>query len=115
MTDSSPSSSPRVGVILLAGGVGARAGFARPKQLEPLGSKPVLRWSLDAFAAHPDRQSTRLKSVTNAQLVCRLLLEKKKNTTTHNNTSHKPRNCEIHNNNILIKCHYVHNSYTDTA
>src|SRR3546814_2113134 len=53
MTDSSPSSSPRVGVILLAGGVGARAGFARPKQLEPLGSKPVLRWSLDAFAAHP--------------------------------------------------------------
>src|SRR3546814_11302922 len=53
MTDSSPSSSPRVGVILLAGGVGARAGFARPKQLEPLGSKPVLRWSLDAYAAHP--------------------------------------------------------------
>src|SRR3546814_1487786 len=53
MTDASPSSAPRVGVILLAGGVGARAGFARPKQLEPLGSKPGLRWSLDAFAAHP--------------------------------------------------------------
>jgi 2-C-methyl-D-erythritol 4-phosphate cytidylyltransferase/2-C-methyl-D-erythritol 2,4-cyclodiphosphate synthase len=38
---------------LLAGGRGSRAGFARPKQIETLGGKPVLRWSLDAFAAHP--------------------------------------------------------------
>lgn len=30
-----------------------RAGFDQPKQLERLGGKPVLRWSLDAFAAHP--------------------------------------------------------------
>src|SRR3546814_2060185 len=29
---------------------------------------------------HEDRKSTRLNSVTNAHLVCRLLLEKKKNT-----------------------------------
>src|SRR3546814_1968951 len=32
-----------------------------------------------------DRKSTRLNSSTNAQLVCRLLLEKKKNTQLENN------------------------------
>lgn len=53
MTESAPSSSPRVAVVLLAGGVGARAGFERPKQLEPLGGKPILSWSIEAFAAHP--------------------------------------------------------------
>ncbi len=40
-------------VILLAGGQGSRAGFAVPKQMATLGGKPVLRWSLDAFTAHP--------------------------------------------------------------
>lgn len=30
-----------------------RAGFDVPKQLAMLGGKPVLRWSLDAFVAHP--------------------------------------------------------------
>src|SRR3546814_6133843 len=34
----------------------------------------------------PDRKSTRLNSVTNAHLVCRLLLEKK--NTTHTNKRH---------------------------
>ncbi|MBO9697112.1 MAG: bifunctional 2-C-methyl-D-erythritol 4-phosphate cytidylyltransferase/2-C-methyl-D-erythritol 2,4-cyclodiphosphate synthase [Sphingopyxis sp.] len=53
MTESVLSPAPRVTVILLAGGQGTRAGFGRPKQLEALGGKPVLRWSLDAFAAHP--------------------------------------------------------------
>lgn len=53
MSESAPSSTPLVAVILLAGGVGARAGFGQPKQLERLGGKSVLRWSLDAFAAHP--------------------------------------------------------------
>jgi 2-C-methyl-D-erythritol 4-phosphate cytidylyltransferase/2-C-methyl-D-erythritol 2,4-cyclodiphosphate synthase len=46
-------SSRRVVAVLLAGGQGARAGFALPKQLTPLGGKAVLRWSLDALAAHP--------------------------------------------------------------
>lgn len=41
-----------VAAILLAGGQGLRAGFSRPKQLEMLGGRPVLRWSLDALAAH---------------------------------------------------------------
>ncbi|HEX2813470.1 MAG TPA: bifunctional 2-C-methyl-D-erythritol 4-phosphate cytidylyltransferase/2-C-methyl-D-erythritol 2,4-cyclodiphosphate synthase [Sphingopyxis sp.] len=53
MAESLPPLSPHIGVILLAGGRGSRTGFARPKQLEALGGKPVLRWSLDAFAAHP--------------------------------------------------------------
>src|SRR3546814_7524595 len=39
-----------------------------------------------AFADRPDRKSTRLNRVTHAQLVCRLTLEKKKQThcTTKN-------------------------------
>lgn len=53
MNESSPSVSPRVAVLLLAGGQGVRAGLGLPKQLATLGGKPVLRWSLDAFAAHP--------------------------------------------------------------
>ena len=52
MTESPPPSAPRVAAILLAGGMGTRAGFGQPKQLELLGGKPVLRWSLDAFDAH---------------------------------------------------------------
>ncbi|WP_447754169.1 bifunctional 2-C-methyl-D-erythritol 4-phosphate cytidylyltransferase/2-C-methyl-D-erythritol 2,4-cyclodiphosphate synthase [Sphingopyxis fribergensis] len=53
MTESAPPFLPRVAVILLAGGSGTRAGFDLPKQLAMLGGKPVLRWSVDAFAAHP--------------------------------------------------------------
>ena len=53
MTESAPSPSPRVAVVLLAGGRGARAELGLPKQLAVLGGKPVLQWSLDAFAGHP--------------------------------------------------------------
>ncbi|KQZ71726.1 2-C-methyl-D-erythritol 4-phosphate cytidylyltransferase [Sphingopyxis sp. Root214] len=53
MTESAPSVLPRVAVILLAGGQGTRAGLVVPKQLAMLGGKPILQWSVDAFAAHP--------------------------------------------------------------
>ncbi|WP_428629397.1 bifunctional 2-C-methyl-D-erythritol 4-phosphate cytidylyltransferase/2-C-methyl-D-erythritol 2,4-cyclodiphosphate synthase [Sphingopyxis sp.] len=53
MNDFASSPAPLVAVVLLAGGQGVRAGFDVPKQLAMLGAKPVLRWSLDAFAAHP--------------------------------------------------------------
>lgn len=52
MTESAPFPAPRVAVVLLAGGRGTRAGLALPKQLAMLGGRPVLRWSLDRFAAH---------------------------------------------------------------
>ncbi len=53
MSESAPPVLPRVAVVLLAGGQGTRAGFGVPNQLAMLGGKPMLRWSLDAFAAHP--------------------------------------------------------------
>ncbi|WP_432770504.1 MAG: 2-C-methyl-D-erythritol 2,4-cyclodiphosphate synthase [Sphingopyxis sp.] len=52
MTESAPPHTPSTIAILLAGGLGTRAGFETPKQLAMLGGKPVLRWSLDAFAGH---------------------------------------------------------------
>lgn len=53
MRQTAASLSRRVAAVVLAGGRGARAGFDLPKQLMPIGGKTVLRWSLDAFAAHP--------------------------------------------------------------
>src|SRR3546814_9077662 len=53
MSESAPPPGPPVAVVLLAGGRGTRAGFGRPKQLASLGRKPMLQWSLDAFAGHP--------------------------------------------------------------
>ncbi len=43
----------RVAAIIVAAGRGERAGGRRPKQLQPLGGKPVFEWSLEAFRAHP--------------------------------------------------------------
>jgi 2-C-methyl-D-erythritol 4-phosphate cytidylyltransferase / 2-C-methyl-D-erythritol 2,4-cyclodiphosphate synthase len=39
----------RAGAIIVAGGQGTRAATARPKQYLPLGGRPVLRWSAEAF------------------------------------------------------------------
>src|SRR3546814_10071616 len=39
--------------------------------------------SVQVYSPHVDRKSTRLNSVTNAQIVCRLLLEQKKHTKNH--------------------------------
>lgn len=52
MSESASSPAPQAVAILLAGGLGTRAGFELPKQLAELAGKPVLRWSLDALSAH---------------------------------------------------------------
>src|SRR5690349_14540947 len=39
--------------IIVAAGRGARAGEGLPKQYRRLGGRPVLAWTLEAFAAHP--------------------------------------------------------------
>src|SRR3546814_10528787 len=46
--------------------------------------------------ATPDRKSTRLNPVTNAHLVCRLLLEKKKKNKKHNHDKQKQENIRQH-------------------
>lgn len=42
-----------VAVLVVAAGKGERAGGALPKQYAPLLGKPILRWTLEAFANHP--------------------------------------------------------------
>jgi 2-C-methyl-D-erythritol 4-phosphate cytidylyltransferase / 2-C-methyl-D-erythritol 2,4-cyclodiphosphate synthase len=42
-----------VAVLIVAAGRGERAGGAIPKQYAPLLGKPILRWTLEAFARHP--------------------------------------------------------------
>jgi 2-C-methyl-D-erythritol 4-phosphate cytidylyltransferase/2-C-methyl-D-erythritol 2,4-cyclodiphosphate synthase len=39
--------------LIVAAGRGTRAGGALPKQYRELGGRPVLRWSLERFRAHP--------------------------------------------------------------
>ena len=44
---------PGVAVLIVAAGRGERAGGAVPKQYAPLLGKPMLRWTIEAFAHHP--------------------------------------------------------------
>ncbi len=39
--------------VIVAGGSGLRAGGGLPKQYQLVGGKPVIRWTLEAFMAHP--------------------------------------------------------------
>jgi 2-C-methyl-D-erythritol 4-phosphate cytidylyltransferase / 2-C-methyl-D-erythritol 2,4-cyclodiphosphate synthase len=39
--------------VVVAAGRGTRTGLAAPKQYAPLAGRPVLRWALEALAAHP--------------------------------------------------------------
>ena len=43
----------RIVAILVAAGVGSRAGGARPKQFAPLGGRPMLAYAYEALAGHP--------------------------------------------------------------
>ena len=47
------SEHPSFHALIVAAGRGERAGLDLPKQFADLGGKPVLRWSAEAFAAHP--------------------------------------------------------------
>ena len=49
-----PPEQTRCWVLLLAGGLGARLGSDRPKAFVPLAGRPLLHWSLVAFARHPE-------------------------------------------------------------
>ncbi|MBV9904961.1 MAG: 2-C-methyl-D-erythritol 4-phosphate cytidylyltransferase, partial [Alphaproteobacteria bacterium] len=42
-----------VAVLIVAAGKGERAGGTLPKQYAPLLGRPLLRWTLEAFARHP--------------------------------------------------------------
>jgi len=42
-----------IAVLIVAAGRGERAGGTVPKQYAPLLGKPILRWSIEAFARHP--------------------------------------------------------------
>ena len=46
---------PKVAVLIVAAGKGERTGRAGPKQYEPLGGKPMLRRTADAFRGWPIR------------------------------------------------------------
>ncbi|MBV8975956.1 MAG: bifunctional 2-C-methyl-D-erythritol 4-phosphate cytidylyltransferase/2-C-methyl-D-erythritol 2,4-cyclodiphosphate synthase [Alphaproteobacteria bacterium] len=45
---------PRIAALIVAAGRGERAGAGLPKQYVPLMGKPVLRWSVEAFAGVAD-------------------------------------------------------------
>ena len=42
-----------IAVLIVAAGKGERAGGGVPKQFRQLGSRPLLRWSVDVFGTHP--------------------------------------------------------------
>src|SRR5438876_4979826 len=42
-----------VAAVIVAGGSGLRAGGESPKQYQMIGGKPVIWWTLKAFASHP--------------------------------------------------------------
>lgn len=46
--------------LIVAAGIGERAGAGVPKQYRLLGGKPVLRWAVESLIRHPAVQSTRV-------------------------------------------------------
>ena len=51
--DEAANPSEKDHALIVAAGVGARAGLDRPKQFEPLGGKPMVRHSVERFMSHP--------------------------------------------------------------
>ncbi len=48
------SSGNRCWAVILAGGSGERLGSPQPKAFVPVAGRPLIYWSLSAFANHPD-------------------------------------------------------------
>jgi 2-C-methyl-D-erythritol 4-phosphate cytidylyltransferase/2-C-methyl-D-erythritol 2,4-cyclodiphosphate synthase len=48
------SGNMTVAAVIVAGGSGLRAGGEKPKQYQLIGGKPVIRWTLESFLAHPE-------------------------------------------------------------
>ena len=48
------SQNRKIAALIVAAGGGSRVGGGMPKQFRDLGGRPMLRWSHDAFASHPD-------------------------------------------------------------
>ena len=46
-------SAHSIAAVVVAGGLGERAGGPVPKQYRPLGGRPLIRWSLGRLVAHP--------------------------------------------------------------
>jgi 2-C-methyl-D-erythritol 4-phosphate cytidylyltransferase/2-C-methyl-D-erythritol 2,4-cyclodiphosphate synthase len=44
---------PNYAAIIVAAGKGERAGLSQPKQFAHFAGKPLMRWSVEAFACHP--------------------------------------------------------------
>ncbi|GAA4129107.1 IspD/TarI family cytidylyltransferase [Actinomadura keratinilytica] len=51
--DTATGTAPRTVAVVLAGGVGARLGADRPKQLLEVGGRPILAHAIAAFDGHP--------------------------------------------------------------
>ena len=52
MSDAPPS-PPKTAALIVAAGLGLRAGGEVPKQWRPIAGKTVTQWTVDAFDAHP--------------------------------------------------------------
>ena len=48
-----PDPSEQTHALIVAAGVGARAGLDVPKQFETVGGKPMIRHSVERLAVHP--------------------------------------------------------------
>jgi 2-C-methyl-D-erythritol 4-phosphate cytidylyltransferase/2-C-methyl-D-erythritol 2,4-cyclodiphosphate synthase len=49
-----------VTALIVAAGSGSRMGAGLPKQFQPIGGKPVLRWAVEALSVHPSIDQVRV-------------------------------------------------------
>ena len=64
-----------VTALIVAAGKGERLGGDVPKQFRPIGGKPVLRWAVEAMAAHPSVDNVRVVVGAGQEAIASTLLE----------------------------------------